>query len=285
MTMNRRTSPPRRWLDPGSDAQPEVRETLSRALRAHEPAGRVARLEERLLPLFGAPPGAWIPEPSTSQLGSSAVGGSSTVAGGGAASGKAAALSSSALPAGGTAASGILIKLVVAVAVAGAGGAGIAAQLASKPEIQPLASVTRHIGARSAGAVARARVAAPSSPPVARAAELPVANQSPTVPRPARAPAQNKPPPAGSSLDAEALLLSRARAIAPVDPAGARALLMEHARQFPSGALGQERQLFLIELSLQNGERDVAERHLRELEASAPDSPHLERARTRMPKK
>lgn len=91
------------------------------------------------------------------------------------------------------------------------------------------------------------------------------------------APPRRSPPPAPSaprttrdSLAEEAAQLERARRALASDPAGALALLSEHAAAFPSGKLGAERELLAIDALVRLGRRDEARARARVMLARSP---------------
>jgi hypothetical protein len=275
MSIDPKTDPPLRWLHPDSDASPELRTTLYGAAQVEEPASRIARLEQRLLPLFSAPPIATLQElPGPDIAGNSAAAGSTAE---GSAVGS---LGPSGASAGGALTGGAIAKVVAAVAVVGAVGAGV--QTASESNDSRAVAVTRHAKGAAAAAIERTRPALeiPSSP--TPSATEPLAT---TCRPPAHVPpgGQARAAPV-STLNEEAQLLSRARAASPTNVKAALALLMEHAQRFPSGALAQERELYLIELLARSGQTQAAARRLTAFEATAPDSPHLVRARAHVEK-
>lgn len=267
MATDPKTSPPLRWIHANSDAPDEVREVLRQNVPQRGDRARIARLEQRLLPLLGGPPtltGGDLPAPG---LAGGALGGSTSVAPSGAASlaGVLGAASAS--------------KLVVAVALGGALGAGTY-HVAQPPEPVRGAltqSLATPLAAAATAAAQQTRVP-PTPPPQAVPATPAPAGRAPTQVRlPAPSVPATLPPP--SQLRAEAALLSRARTHARIDPAQALVALVEHAQRFPNGALREERELFMIRLLAEGGRLDSAREKLRHLELTSPNSPYRDAAR------
>ena len=79
----------------------------------------------------------------------------------------------------------------------------------------------------------------------------------------ARSPVESAAPPseaiAAVDSETEVHLLQRAQAALGADPGGALALTVEHARRFPGGALGQERELIAVTALVALGRRPEAE--------------------------
>lgn len=135
------------------------------------------------------------------------------------------------------------------------------------------------------------RLAASAAPPVALTPEsaptVPAAEEPETVlPEPPVAPASKTPrpkataqsaaprAPLGSSLGAETALLQAARAaLGGGDARGALALLRQHAREYPNGALVEERLASEVFASCALGARANAARAAAELTRRAPSSP------------
>ena len=303
MPVTPKTSLPLRWLHPESDAPPEVRTTMRQAARVEDPASRIARLEQRLLPLLGVPQIAALRElPSPDATASSAGAGNGAAAGPAAEAGTAGsvgtsgAASAGAASAGGALTTGAIAKVVAAVAIVGAVGTGL--RKASESDGSRATDVVAH-AKRAAAPFERALPAAVKASSRAPAAELsgagpPTTQRSAAEPVPTRSPTPEasahvsavgqKRSARISTLNDEALLLSRARAVSPTNTKAALELLLEHARRFPSGALAQERELLIVELLARSGETQAAVRRLSELEAVAPNSPHLKRARASVEK-
>lgn len=108
-------------------------------------------------------------------------------------------------------------------------------------------------------------------------------NPTPTPPRNAPAPiASPQPAPiesSGARLAREAKLLERARTLLSRSPGQALAVLTDHERTFPDGALGPEREILAVDALVRLGRRDDAERRGRALTARAAGSLYEERLR------
>jgi hypothetical protein len=276
MSLDPRTTPPLRWLDPDSDAPAEVRTTLHRAARVEEPTSRITRLEQRLLPLLGGPPIATVPELPALDLAAGGTGAGSTAA----PSAVGTAVPSAAASAGGALTTGAIVKVVAAIAVVGGIGTGV--HMASKSEKSQRVAVTTTQPAATRPSATQPSAKQPSVPPrpTAQSSAIHPSAAGKPVPKPPASvpPAVQESTPV-STLKDEAALLSRAHAVSQANPAAALEFLREHARRFPSGTLAQERELFLIELLARSGQTQAAARRLRAFEAWAPNSPHLARAR------
>ena len=131
----------------------------------------------------------------------------------------------------------------------------------------------------------RAPVAAPSAAPMKPVrVEIPKPKQANLTPLPSAvarspsrptAPTHAKPDAQADTLAAELELLRRARAS--TDPDRGLALLDEHARRFPSGMLGIERELSAIELLERAGRKSEALTRAESLEARARGTTYGER--------
>jgi RNA polymerase sigma factor (sigma-70 family) len=107
---------------------------------------------------------------------------------------------------------------------------------------------------------------APRSTPVAAPAEAPPVIEAPRpVQRPVAAPEEDR-------LGAEVALLDRARDELGRDPAAALALLAEHARRFPAGALADVRGAVEAEALCLQGRAAEAEARAAKLQADHPNS-------------
>jgi len=86
-------------------------------------------------------------------------------------------------------------------------------------------------------------------------------------------------PPAeqGDALTRELRLVDGARVELAARPEQARALLLRHAADFPSGQLASEREVLLVDALIRLGRRDEAEAHARSLVAREPGSPYAKR--------
>jgi len=112
------------------------------------------------------------------------------------------------------------------------------------------------------------------SPPAPTPTELP-SQQVPTPPiKPSSAPV-NTPAKAGAKAEFE--LIGDARAKMTSSPAEALALAAEHARQFPSGVLVQERELIAIESLERLGRTAEAKARAQRFATRFPGSAHLAR--------
>lgn len=192
------------------------------------------------------------------------------------------------------------VKLLMAAAVAAAAGVGGALHhFATQSH-----AVTVGVPARAPAAP----VASPSLKPTepARVAPMDEAEAPPTSAEPSAAgrkavasthvglgvaaapsaePAVAAAPTAGSGEavfpdatgSAEVTLLERAQRALRADPAAALALTDEHARQFPAGALTQEREFVAIEALAALGRRNEATTRAATFRARFPDSAHLRR--------
>ncbi|HEY8146946.1 MAG TPA: hypothetical protein VIG06_29905 [Kofleriaceae bacterium] len=215
---------------------------LLETARADEPSPeQLARLDARLAP-FLIPPGGG--------------GGGGGGAAGGAASGGAAA-------AGGTA----LGKwLLAGVAAAGLGAGGYAVYRRAGHETS---STARAVEADAAPVVAEA-IRADASPPALEAPDA--------APRPAQTPRPERPP--GDALAAEARLLERAQtALRDGSPAAALRAVAAHAKQFPRGALAEERERLAVEALLALDRRHDAEARARRFHREFPRSVQWQRIR------
>lgn len=72
----------------------------------------------------------------------------------------------------------------------------------------------------------------------------------------------------------EAELLEQARAALSSDPKRALALVQEHKRRFPTGALAQEREVIAIEALARLDDKQEAQKRAKEFEDRYPDSAH-----------
>ena len=182
----------------------------------------------------------------------------------GAAAGAASLNTASTAPASPAAASGIVAKIAAAVVAMGVAGAGV--YLALRPGAQP------------AGPPPAASVAAVPAPPVDRTPE-----SAPSA-VPQAEPAEKSEPVASSrpadKLAEEVAILSKASAeLHSGRPAAALKVLDEHRRKFPRGALGQERTSARIQALCALGRTKEAQSELARLARTAPNSPHVARAR------
>ncbi len=80
--------------------------------------------------------------------------------------------------------------------------------------------------------------------------------------------------PAGRDPSQEATLLLSARSVLASNPTMALRITKEHARRFPSGNLGQEREVIAIEALRRLGQRDAAQKRATAFERQYPGSAH-----------
>lgn len=146
----------------------------------------------------------------------------------------------------------------------GAAGAGLHAFLQTRAPPQviyveraapPLASATPALPSAPAPLVASSSSATPTVPAVPRGSARAVASAG------------------ASSLPAERALLDDARtALASGDAAGALSRLDDHARRFPQGQLGEEREALAIQALVAEGRGDEARVRAARLRAASPNS-------------
>jgi hypothetical protein len=251
--MNDRARDPRRFLD-SNETEPVLRDALA-AARARAPSdAALAQLAARLpLPGSGGPGGPSGGTPAAAPAASGAT------------------LSSALIGAG--------LVLVV--------GATFVWQAAHETPSQPeeRAAVT---------ATVTSSAPAPTVSPIVPSASATVAPAARPVESPALASAapatsaahgaSSSPPeasaaPAMASADAEteAHFLDRARAALGSSPAQALSLTAEHAHRFPSGALGQEREVVAIQALSRLGRADEARSRAQRFLAAFPGSVHRRR--------
>jgi hypothetical protein len=111
---------------------------------------------------------------------------------------------------------------------------------------------------------ARARAIASAAPRVAAApgASIEMPQNEAPIAIASDAPAGAGSPPApgtAADVETEVHLLQRAQSVLGADPGAALALTVEHARRFPGGALGQERELIAVTALLALGRRPEAQ--------------------------
>jgi hypothetical protein len=111
----------------------------------------------------------------------------------------------------------------------------------------------------------------PSAPAEARRQE-PHPALVPVAPSPAKGPAP--PAHAGSASPSEAQILSAARGLIMSDPKRALVLLDQHAALYPTGVLGQEREVLRVRALKQAGQMSSAEREAAEFRKEHPESAH-----------
>jgi len=140
------------------------------------------------------------------------------------------------------------------------------------------------VAALGAGAMHQRSMTAQVPGPAVAAAALPVAQPSPVAlaeaPTEAEAPspdATDRPAPVmvKDRLRHESALLTRARAeLRSGNPHAAQATLSRMQREFPSGALHQERDVLAIEALAAEGNAEAAARGARSFIVAHPESPH-----------
>ena len=99
-------------------------------------------------------------------------------------------------------------------------------------------------------------------------------------PEPAASPARPKGDPAKKRGPTEAQLLGQAQAALKSDPNRALALVAEHRRRFPSGALAQEREVIAIDALKRAGKAKEAEKRRDSFKKTYPGSPHGKKVRS-----
>lgn len=237
---------PKRLIELDSEAPDSLRALLRDAQGVGPSSAQVARLADKLGPLFGA---------------AAVTGASGLGSGGAAASGAGGTAAASASASGGA-------KLALVAAVA-AGIGGGALWLASSERAAPTAleSAPIAIPAPSAASPEVATPPATAEPEPSTSAELaPAESAKPDVPE------RREAPPAQRLSEAE--LLERARGALKSDPARALSLTREHAARFPKGILTQEREIIAIE-ALSRLKRDAeAAGRAEQFKKQYPDSAH-----------
>jgi len=139
------------------------------------------------------------------------------------------------------------------------------------PEDLPRAAL-----AAASGAVptARSRASSPARP--VRVSVGGARGETDTAASVARKIDPNEPAHAGTNADEYRLLRAARQALAEF-PARALALTEEHARRFPRGMLGQEREAIAVEALFQLGREGQARERARSFFATYPSSPHRSR--------
>jgi hypothetical protein len=84
---------------------------------------------------------------------------------------------------------------------------------------------------------------------------------------------------ASAAKPSEAALLNQAQAALKTDPKRALSLTRQHKQLYPSGALGQEREVIAIEALSRLNKKGVAEQRAKGFEKKYPDSAHQEKVR------
>jgi hypothetical protein len=154
------------------------------------------------------------------------------------------------------------LKVVALVAALGAAAVGGRLLWTSQPVVKPPIALTH--------------VAAPVEEPAVDPA--PVEASPPKVNHPAVRTHTPAPKPQPERLALETRLLTEARAaLRSGDSATARHRLARLRSEFPSGVLGQEREVLTIEVLAAEGQRAAAAEHLRAFATSYPESPHVAR--------
>jgi len=231
-------------LTDGSEAPEELRNLLSAAREDVPTESQLKRVATRLGPL----------------LGGAAIG---TAAGAGAAS-------TSGATAGATGGMALGVKVGAALVAAGLVGGG-AIWVATRGNAPPPAPL------RSAPVAAPAPATPPAAhrlvvPPAASAAVEQQAKPAPQPSKPAR------PATAGDSAKKvappEASLLHSAQSALKTDPHRALALVEEHRRLYPHGALSQEREVIAIEALTRLGRTSEAQKKASDFKQRYPDSAH-----------
>jgi RNA polymerase sigma factor (sigma-70 family) len=111
---------------------------------------------------------------------------------------------------------------------------------------------------------------APDSPITASPQAAPVAARRP-IAQPSAPPIDAAPPAPSADHEAERLVLDRARAALQRGlPDEAIVTLMSHARQFPNGTLGEERDVLLIEAYVRANNLEVARRRIQDYRGHYP---------------
>ena len=205
------------------------------------------RLLGRLAPLLLVPPSG-VP-PSADPTGSTAAGTAKTIGH-----------------------AGFRTKVLVPVlyaALGGAGGAATHAYLTRSPATAPAPSDRREatppgVPAPSAASAASSSPAPATAPP----ATAPSASSSPVL-----APPAPPPPSAAGTLRGERLLLESATAaLMRGDAATALGTLQKHARQYPHGALTEEREVLWVKALRAQGKAAAAEQRANDFKRRFPSS-------------
>lgn len=183
---------------------------------------------------------------------------------GGSGGGGAAAAPLPGITGGGAALAGALVFALAAVV----GGGLYLARTRHPPEPAPTVEVTTPVVAPTASVV--------TAPPVSTPAEIVDLD----VPRPTRA----APSASVDSLAEElALIRSAQSALGSGNTNGALQILDQHAKRFPRGKLGQEREVTRVRALCRAGRLGEAQSLYRALAKGAPSSPHLASLRASCP--
>lgn len=165
-------------------------------------------------------------------------------------------------------ASGWAVRGWLAVAV---GGALVAGGFAGGFATGRLTARPRDAREPARVATAPAVEPAPPAPTTLDAAVAPASDAAAAPPAHRPAPTAPPPPATGTIHDAERLVLDRARAALQRGlPDEALVALMSHERQFPSGALAEERDVMIIEAYVRAGNADLAQRRIERYRAAYP---------------
>ncbi len=249
-----------------NDDPPRLREggsaflkaALESARREIPDAERSAALEARILPALLPPPPPPPPPPPGAELAGKALAGTAGASVG----------------VGSIKAVGVALAAALVVAVGGASYVvtrpSSPATLAAPSVSAPLVGVVGVVGAAEA----------PSAAPTLL--ELPVAPSAATASAHAHAPMPSATPldaakNEASDLAAEVALLHAAQDGLRGSPAEALARANEHARRFPRGALGQEREVIAIEALVKLGRREEARARAARFARTFPGSTHQRR--------
>jgi hypothetical protein len=190
-------------------------------------------------------------------------------------------------------------KASVAIAVAALVGLGVVGAMWPRDEAPPASPnvAPKVIGLPSVPSDVRPTAPSPtddappsealpaaSSPPAPADDSLLKVERTPTpVERPAPSTLMRTTPPtsgSGDSLGAESSLIGAARSKIDVSPGDALALLDEHARRFPRGALDAERDFLRIKVLRRLGRIGEARERARRYETNHPSSPYTPPVRT-----
>lgn len=249
---------PVRLVDGGSEASGELRALLTAARQDLPSEQELSGLAARLGPVLGLAAGAGVLAGAGSSTGAGAAAGTASAAG---------TTTGTVGAAGVTAAkSATLLKLIGTVtAVAGVGAATVwgVTRGDDAPEVRPRPAVV----AKPAPAPEAPRVD-PAPPVVAQAPPESVEEE----PAPSVAP-RPRPQPALS----EAELLQAAQSALRTNPRRALALVREHQRRFPRGALAQEREVIAIEALKRSGRAAEAGERAEDFKRANPNSAHRPR--------
>ncbi len=180
--------------------------------------------------------------------------------------------------AGATAGAGVKKTLVTKTLVTKLGLGVVASVSAALVLRAVLTPSVQQPGPASSAPAANSAPPLPIPPPPEPVASMPepVASASPSLVASARAP---RPPALDEAARerAETQLLDRAQQALGSDPATTLRLCDEHARSYPSGTLGLEREVLAIDALVRLGRRDEAERRATRFRTRHPSSAYLPR--------